>query len=78
MWSPHVDEQKVGQPARSYQQQLCANTGCSLEGLPEAMKDRDWWQVRVREIRAAAWHDDDDDDDDEDNFKIFKFSDYES
>ena len=39
-------------PARTYIQQLCADTGCSLEDLPEAMDDRERWQERVREIRA--------------------------
>ena len=40
----------VGRPTRTYQQQLCTDTGCSLEDLPEAMDDRDKWQEKVREI----------------------------
>ena len=32
---------KAGRPARTYIQQLCADTGCSLEDLPEAMDDRE-------------------------------------
>ena len=43
---------KTGRPARTYIQQLCANTGCSLEDLPEAMDDREGWWERVREIRT--------------------------
>ena len=31
---------KAGRPARTYIQQLCADTGCSPEDLPEAMDDR--------------------------------------
>ena len=53
---------KAGQPARTYIQQLCAYTGCSLENLPEAMDNRKEWHERVIEIHAVA-HDDDDDDD---------------
>ena len=52
----------LGRPARTYIQQLCADTRCSPEDLPEAMGDRDGWQERVRDIRAGGRHDDDDDD----------------
>ena len=38
--------------ARTYIQQLCVDTGCSPEDLPEAMDDRDGWRERVRDIRA--------------------------
>ena len=31
---------KAGRPARTYIQQLCADTGCSLEDLPGVMDDR--------------------------------------
>ena len=34
--------------------QLCMDTECSLEDLPEAMDDRDEWQERVREIHASS------------------------
>ena len=40
---------------RTYIQQLCEDTGCSPEDLPEAMNDREKWRESVR--------DDDDDDD---------------
>ena len=40
LWSPSHGRAKAGQPARTYKQQLCADTGCSLEDLPEAMDDR--------------------------------------
>ena len=32
---------KAGRPARTYIQQLCADTGCSLEDLSGEMVDRD-------------------------------------
>ena len=53
LWTPSHGQAKVGQSARTYIQQLCANIGCNLEGLPEAMDDRDGWRERVREIRAS-------------------------
>ena len=45
---------KVGRPARTYIQQLCEDTGCSPENLPEAMNDREKWRERVRDIRAGG------------------------
>ena len=45
---------KAGRPARTYVQQLCADTGCSLEDLPGTMDDREGWRERVREIRAGG------------------------
>ena len=45
LWTPSHGQAKVGGPARTYIQQLCADTGCSLEDLPGAMDDRDrWWE----------------------------------
>ena len=52
--TPSHGRAKAGRPARTYMQQFCADTGCSLEDLPEAMDDRDGWQERFREIRAAG------------------------
>ena len=45
---------KAGRPARTYIQQLCKDTGCSPEDLPEAMNDREKWRERVRDIRASG------------------------
>ena len=42
----------AGRPARTYIQQLCVDTGCSPEDLPEAMNDREGWREKVRDIRA--------------------------
>ena len=51
-WTPSHGQAKTGRPARTYIQQLCADTGCSLEDLSEAMDDREGWWERVRGIRA--------------------------
>ena len=55
-WTPSQEGGSEGRPARTYPQQLCMDTGCSLEDLPEAMDDTDGWQERerVREIRASS------------------------
>ena len=50
LWTP----KKAGRPARTYIQQLCEETGCSPEDLPEAMNDREKWWERVRNIRASG------------------------
>ena len=51
---PAYDRAKAGRPARTYIQQLCEDTGCSPEDLPEAMNDREKWRERVRNIRASG------------------------
>ena len=43
---------KEGRPARTYIQQLCADTGCTPVNLLEAMDDREGRQEKVRDIRA--------------------------
>ena len=54
-WTPSHRQAGVGQPARTYLQQLCADTGCSQENLLSVMDDR--WMARVREIcaRSTTW-----------------------
>ena len=42
-----------GRPTGTYIQQLCADTGYSLENHPGAMDDRNVWRERIREIRAG-------------------------
>ena len=54
LWTPTYGQAKAGWPARTYIQQLCEDTGCSPEDLPEAMNDREKWQERVRDIRASG------------------------
>ena len=44
----------VGRLARTYLQQLCTDTGCSLEDLPNVIDDRDELRKRVSEIRACG------------------------
>ena len=54
LWTPSHGRSKAGRPARTYMKQLCADTGCSLEDLPEAMDDREGWRERVRNICADS------------------------
>ena len=46
-------EQKQDDQLWTYIQQLCEDTGCSPEDLPEAMNDREKWRERVRDTRAT-------------------------
>ena len=39
VWTPSHGRAKAGRPARTYIQQLCADTGCSPEDRPEAIDD---------------------------------------
>ena len=57
-WTPSYRRAKAGSPARTYIQQLCADTICNPEDLPKAMDDREVCQERVKNIRAAAADDD--------------------
>ena len=41
LWTPSHGRAKSGRPAQTYIQQLYANIGCSHEGQPEAMDDRE-------------------------------------
>ena len=52
-WNPTYGQAKAGRPARTYIQQLCEDTGCNSEDLPEAMNDREKCRERVRDIRAG-------------------------
>ena len=56
-WIPSHGQTKAGRPARTYTQQLCADTVYSIEDLLEAMDDREEWRERVRDICAdgATW-----------------------
>ena len=54
LWTPTYGQAKAGRPARTYIQQLCEDTGCSPEDLPETMNDREKWRERVRDIRASG------------------------
>ena len=61
LWTPTYGQAKAGWPARTYIQQLCEDTGCNPEDLPEAMNDREKWREMVKDIRAGGttwwwWH----------------------
>ena len=47
LWTPSHGRAKARWPARTYIQQLCTDTRCSLEDLPGAMDNRDRWRERV-------------------------------
>ena len=54
LWAPTYGRAKAGQPARTYIQQFCDDTGCSPEDLPKAMNDKEKWRERARDIRAGG------------------------
>ena len=54
LWNPPYGQEKAGRPARTYIQQLCEDTGCSPEDLPEASNDREKCREKVRDIRASG------------------------
>ena len=54
LWVPTYGQAKAEQPARTYIQQLCVDTGCSFEDLPEVINDMDEWRERVRYIYAGG------------------------
>ena len=54
LWTPTYGRAKAGGSARTYIQQLCDDTGCSPEDMPEAMNDREKLQEKVRDIRAGG------------------------
>ena len=51
LWAPTYGLASVGWPARSYLLQLCEDTGCSLEDLPQVRHNRDGEREREREIQ---------------------------
>ena len=54
LWTPTYGRAKAGRPAKTYIQQLCEDTGCSPEDLPEGMNKREKWRERVRDTRAGG------------------------
>ena len=54
LWTPSHGRAKAGRPARTYIQQLCADTGCSFGDRPKAMDNRERWQERVMDICAGC------------------------
>ena len=54
LWTPTYARVRAGRPTRTYILQLCEDTGCSSEDLPEAMMDMEKWRECVRDIRAGG------------------------
>ena len=54
LWTPAYGQAKAGRPTRTNIQQLCEDTGCSPEDLPETMNDGEKWRERVMDIRAGG------------------------
>ena len=54
LWTPSHKQASVGQPAGTYLQQFCTDTGCCMEDLPRAMNNRHEWLERVRGICASS------------------------
>ena len=54
LWTHTYGQAKAGRPARTYIQQLCEDTGCNQEDLPEVMNDREKWREMVKDIRAGG------------------------
>ena len=53
LWTPRIWPSK-SRTTSSNIQQLCEDTGCSPEDLPEAKNDREKWRERVRDIGASG------------------------
>ena len=62
LWTPTYGRAKAGRPARTYIQQLCEDTGCSPEDLPEAITIGRSGEKGSGISVLVARHDDDDDD----------------
>ena len=63
-WTPTYGRPKAGQPTRTYIQQLCEDTGCNPEDLPEAKTiGRSGERGSGISVLAARHNDDDNDDD---------------
>ena len=54
LWTPTHDGAKAGRPVRTYIQQLCEDTECCPEDLPEAMNDKEQWRDRLSDIRVTS------------------------
>ena len=54
LWTPTYGQAKAGRPARTYIQQLCKDTECNPEDLPEVMNDREKWRERIKDMRAGG------------------------
>ena len=53
-WTPTYGRARAGRQATTYIQQVCEDTVCSPEDLPEAINDREKWREMVRGICASG------------------------
>ena len=66
LWTPSHGRAIAGRPGRTHIQQLCEDTGCSSEDLPEAMNDRGvaregqgylcWWHDKMMRWDRNTWY----------------------
>ena len=58
-----ISDVLIERPVKTYLQQLCTDTGCSLEDQPKVIDDRDGWREKElgKSVQAARGVDDDDD-----------------
>ena len=54
LWAPSHGYKSVGWLTITYLPQLCTDTGCTLEVLPEAIDERDKWWERERERESVC------------------------
>ena len=50
LWTPAYGQSKAGRPPRTFIQQLCDDTGCNPEDMPEAMNDHIYQPLRSGRI----------------------------
>ena len=64
LWTPTYGQSKAERPARTYIQQLCEDTGCNPEGLPEAEAEEEvaregqgypCWRHDMMLMMMGAW-----------------------
>ena len=60
LWTPSHGQTKAGQPSRTYIQQLCADTGCSLKTSREQWTIETGGERESERSMLAARHGDDD------------------
>ena len=56
LWTPTHGHTSVGWPAKTWIHQLCMDPGCCLEGLPNAIANRNWWMTKESLRNLQCWH----------------------
>ena len=54
LWTHTHGHTSTDWPVKAYIHRLCRDTGCRQEDLPGAMDDKEWWQERVKGLRAIS------------------------